>query len=504
MYFRPCPVCDVSKMSDTDTLQKEFCMLPEKFADRMKEMLGTEYEPFESCYEQEKYRALRLNPLKGRPEDFLNRSLFPLSPVLWSPYGYYYEGKDTPGKHPYHEAGVYYIQEPSAQLPAVLLGAQPGERILDLCSAPGGKATQIAADMEGKGLLVCNEYVPSRAKILSENVERMGITNALVVNETPQKLADVFPDHFHRIMVDAPCSGEGMFRKNEEASTEWSPENVRMCADRQDEILEEAARMLLPGGRMVYSTCTFAPLENECTIARFLQNHPDFHVKEVRISQDNSSMSFEGMRSGNPDWAEKEMGPLSDEIREQIKRTIRLFPHMIKGEGHFAAVLEKEGTLLPAFSGVTSKNGPLKTIRIKDCKEYESFLKEEIRSDRLSLEKDGSCLRFGDQLYLVPEQMPGLKGLKVLRPGLHLGTVCKNRFEPSHALALALRPQEVTHTWNLEGNSREASDYLKGGTFRAEGEKGWYLITVDGYSIGWGKLAGGIMKNHYPKGLRKS
>ena len=469
-------------------------MLPEEFVNRMKTMLGTEYEQFEACYDREKYRALRFNPLKGKMNDFLNRSPFALSSVSWSKYGYYYDGSDAPGKHPYHDAGVYYIQEPSAQLPAVLLEALPGERILDLCSAPGGKATQIAADMEGKGLLICNEYVPSRAKILSENVERMGIKNALVVNETPRKLAGIFSDYFHRIMVDAPCSGEGMFRKNEEASMDWSPENVKMCADRQDEILCEAARMLLPGGRMVYSTCTFAPLENECTIARFLQSHPDFHVREVEILQEISH--------GNPQWAEEEMGPLSEDIKEQLRKTIRLFPHTVKGEGHFAAVLEKEGTLPSASVSIPSKNGPLKTIRIKDCKEYEAFLKEEIQADWLYM--DSSYLRFGDQLYLVMEQMPGLNGLKVLRPGLHLGTICKNRFEPSHALALALQPQEVTHTWNLEKDSREALDYIKGGTFSAEGEKGWYLITVDGYSIGWGKLAGGIMKNHYPKGLRRS
>ncbi len=483
-------------------------MLPPQFADRMKQMLGNEYKEFEACYDREKYRALRFNPLKGEVSAFLERTPFYLTSVPWSKYGYYYESTDTPGKHPYHEAGVYYIQEPSAQIPAALLEANPGERVLDLCSAPGGKATQIAASMKGKGLLICNEYVPSRAKILSENIERMGICNALVVNETPQKLASVFSSYFHRIMVDAPCSGEGMFRKNEEAYTEWSPENVKMCADRQDEILEAAARMLLPGGRIVYSTCTFAPLENECAIARFLQNNPDFTVKEITVTQEMESKYASvlkmGMESGNPEWAENEMGPLDENIKEQLRRTIRLFPHKIKGEGHFAAVLEKNGTPPDVTQKIVSRNGIEKTISIKECKEFETFLKGEIKADWLIQTEKAPYLRFGDQLYQVPEQMPGLKGLKVLRPGLHLGTVLKNRFEPSHALALALRPEEVTHTWNLDGNSVEAVSYLKGGTFPAEGEKGWYLITVDGYSIGWGKLAGGIMKNHYPKGLRKS
>lgn len=483
-------------------------MLPAQFAERMKQMLGNEYEEFEACYEREKYRALRFNPLKGEVSAFLEQTPFSLSSVPWSKYGYYYDAEDIPGKHPYHEAGIYYIQEPSAQIPAALLEAQPGERILDLCSAPGGKATQIAASMKGEGLLICNEYVPSRAKILSENIERMGIRNALVVNETPQKLADTFSGYFHRIMVDAPCSGEGMFRKNEDAHTEWSPENVQMCADRQDEILEAAARMLLPGGRIVYSTCTFAPLENECAIARFLQANPDFAVKEIRISQEMASKYQDilemGMQSGNSMCAEREMGSLDGNIKEQLAKTIRLFPHKIKGEGHFAAILEKDGTLPDVTQKILSRNGMEKTVSIKDCKEYEAFLKTEIRADWLLETQKMPYLRFGDQLYQIPEQMPGLKGLKVLRPGLHLGTILKNRFEPSHALALALRPEEVVHTWNLDGNSADAINYLKGGTFPAEGEKGWYLITVDGYSIGWGKLAGGIMKNHYPKGLRKS
>lgn len=471
-------------------------MLPVQFTERMKYMLGDEYEAFEACYSRDKIQALRFNPLKGEKEAFLEKVPFSLSPVIWSENGFYYEREDAPGKHPYHEAGVYYIQEPSAQTPAALLGAKPGERILDLCSAPGGKATQIASAMKGEGLLVCNEYVANRAKILSENVERMGIRNALVVNETPQRLADIFPGYFHRIMVDAPCSGEGMFRKNEEAYTEWSPENVQMCADRQDEILEAAAEMLLPGGRMVYSTCTFAPLENECSIARFLMAHKDFSVAEVPL--------FEGMEPGNADWAEMEMGPLEESVKVQLQRTIRLWPHKLKGEGHFVAVLQKEGNLA-ADLGVTvySRNGLEKKSSLKDCKEFEEFLKTEIRADWLITGKEDSCLKFKDNIYLLPKEMPGLKGLKVQRSGLHLGTLLKNRFEPSHALALALRPDEVVHTWKLDGNSDEARNYLRGNTFPAEGEKGWYLITVDGYSIGWGKLAGGMMKNHYPKGLRK-
>ena len=466
-------------------------MLPKAFLNRMKLQLGEEYPAFLDSLERPRAVALRFNPLKMADFPALP---FLADPVPWEPMGYYYDPQSRPGLHVYHEAGVYYIQEPSAQTPAQFLEARPGERILDLCSAPGGKATQIAGAMNGEGLLVCNEYVASRAKILSENVERMGIRNALVVNEVPQKLANLFPGYFHRIMVDAPCSGEGMFRKNEDAHTEWSLDNVQMCADRQDEILDAAADMLMPGGRMVYSTCTFAPLENECSIARFLISHKDFSVVEVTLT--------EGMSAGNPEWAEAEMGTLDGSIKEQLKNTIRLWPHKVKGEGHFVAVLRKDGSLAEDENAVVfPRNGLEKTMDLKGCKEFEEFVKKEIKADWLKADAKSGYFKFHDNIYLLPKDMPAMKGLKVQRSGLQLGILLKNRFEPAHALALALRPDEVVHTWNL--SSEEAASFLKGNTFPAEGEKGWYLITVDGYSIGWGKLAGGIMKNHYPKGLRK-
>jgi NOL1/NOP2/sun family putative RNA methylase len=243
-------------------------MLPQLFLDRMKQMLEEEYPAFLNSYEDARYQALRINPSKTDTDRFTEETSFHLQPVPWEANGFYYEKEDQPGKHPYHEAGVYYIQEPSAMAPAAYLDAQPGEKVLDLCAAPGGKSTQIAAAMQGKGLLVSNEIHPARAKILSENIERMGIRNAMVTNESPQALASVFTEYFDRIMVDAPCSGEGMFRKNEQACDEWSPENVKTCAARQQEILSCAASMLRPGGRIVYSTCTFAPEENEGTIAR--------------------------------------------------------------------------------------------------------------------------------------------------------------------------------------------------------------------------------------------
>lgn len=465
-------------------------MLPEAFTARMQNMLKDEYTEFEACYDKETYQALRFNPLKGEKEEFLANNPFSLTEVPWSENGYYYEKEDTPGKHPFHEAGVYYIQEPSAQAPATFLQAKPGERILDLCAAPGGKTTQIAAGMKGEGLLICNEIHPVRAKILSENVERMGIENAVVISENPVRLKDFFPGFFHRIMVDAPCSGEGMFRKNEDAHLEWSPENVEMCAERQDEILEAAATMLMPGGRIVYSTCTFAPAENEGSMARFLLNHPEFSIEEVPMPEQFSH--------GNPEYlTEEEKGSGRE---EEIGRTFRLWPHKLKGEGHFVAVLKKEGEIVDKLP--FAKNGVEKSITIKECKEYSEFAKEALVNPKYTDAKN-AYLRFGDQLYLLPEECPSMKGIKVLRQGLHLGTVKKNRFEPSHALALAMKKEDAKNTFSLPADSERLKEYLKGNTFPAEGDKGWYLISAQNYSIGWGKCAGGIMKNHYPKGLRK-
>lgn len=481
-------------------------MLPEQFLDRMKEMLGSEYEEFLASFDQKKYQALRLNGLKqnadGRAaieilapelgaellaEEAAGQGMLHLTKVPWAENGYYYEPEDQPGKHPYHEAGLYYIQEPSAMAPVTLLEVRPGERILDLCAAPGGKSTQIAAALQGEGLLICNEIHPARAKILSENIERMGIRNACVTNETPQHLAEVFVEYFDRILVDAPCSGEGMFRKNEIACEEWSPENVDLCAARQDEILDCAVKMLRPGGRLVYSTCTFAPQENEGSISRLLHRHPEFKI----LTMDKAKLGLTGC-DGVPQWGESAV--------KELEQTLRLWPHRIKGEGHYAAVLQKSGDV-PENYAPLALGGMEKGLSIKELGEFPQFVKENLHTKvDLNTQK---YLKFGDNIYLAPQDMPSVKGLKVLRPGLHVGTLKKNRFEPSHALALAIAPGEAVHVWKLSSEDVTITAYLNGQTFHAEGEKGWYLICVDGFSIGWGKLAGGIMKNHYPKGLRK-
>lgn len=467
-------------------------MLPEDFLNRMELMLQGEYPSFLASYEKERVQALRVNTGKAEREDFLGKAPFSLDPVPWCADGFYYEKGDQPGKHPYHEAGVYYIQEPSAMAPAEYLmrGFEASEhtRILDLCAAPGGKSTQIAAAMGGKGFLLCNEIHPARARILSGNIERMGISNAMVSNETPGRLADFFPGYFHAILVDAPCSGEGMFRKNEEACAEWSLSNVSLCAARQDEILDCAAWMLAGGGRLVYSTCTFAPEENEGSVSRFLKRHPEFSIE--RAAQKD------GMKSGRPEW--------TCDPAEGLSGTVRMWPHCVRGEGHYLAVLKKSGGELGETSA-RSRNGEEPGLTEKERKQPGTGYAEWIgfARDALRNPPSGKLFRFGDQLYLAPQGMPAVKGLKVLRPGLHLGTVKKNRFEPAHALAMAIGPKDAVHSLNLAADGQEIRRYLNGETFAAGGEQGWYLITVDGYSIGWGKLAGGMMKNHYPKGLRK-
>ena len=394
--------------------------------------------------------------------------------------------------------------------PVSLLNVQPGERILDLCAAPGGKSTQIAAALQGKGLLICNEIHPARVKILSENIERMGVMNACVTNETPERLAEVFPEYFDRILVDAPCSGEGMFRKNEDACGEWSPENVELCAERQDHILECAARMLRPGGRLVYSTCTFAPLENEGSVSRFVTAHPEFHilpaepVKSVIRKVWESAYKQKGVCGGGSpelclgngiaEWTEKPV--------PHLKNTLHLWPQFVAGEGHFAALLEKDGSLPEGYVAVPAV-GFGKGVSEKALGDYIDFVREELSLELQEMLREcGHYMKFGDHIYWVAEGMPEVKGLKVLRPGLHMGTLKKNRFEPDHALALALAPDQAKHVWNLSARETLVKEYLNGQTFPAEGEKGWYLICVDGFSLGWGKLAGGAMKNHYPKGLR--
>lgn len=473
----------------------EEARLPEAFVRRMRGMLKEEWEAFLGCYDKMPCQALRFNSLKkGLDEEKYQDILKDLQikydqPVQWVENAFTYGQDARPGKHPYHEMGMYYIQEPSAMVPAMLLDPKPGERVLDLCAAPGGKSTQLAALMKGEGLLVSNEIHPERCKILSQNIERMGIANAIVTNEECETLSARFPLFFHKIQVDAPCSGEGMFRKSPEAMEEWSQEQVEICADRQLMILNEAAKMLMPGGRMVYSTCTFAPEENEGVMDRFLKEHAEFELEKMEMPY---------FDEGNPAWG-------SD--RPELARTIRLYPHHLKGEGHFVAVLSKKGMIFQETSVGKTAGGKKSrgTALDKQQKELvQDFCSSILNEEMTEFLMEGKLVVFGEQLYRMPEEAPDLKGLKVLRPGLHIGTFKKGRFEPAHALALFLGKGDVQQCLDLKLEAEETPAYFWGETFPTVGGKGYCLVCVEGCSAGWGKIAGGILKNHYPRGLRKN
>ena len=503
--------------------------LPEAFCNRMKQELGGEAEAFLASYRAPRQQALRLNPAKyGRAAtaseaeaakeaaalvaEVLETAPEQLEPVPWASHAYYYAEEQRPGRNPLHDAGLYYIQEPSAMATVGELedylkksGRTEPFRALDLCAAPGGKSTQLLTllrETDGKrtgSILVSNEISPSRAAILSENLERFGAVGAIVTNESPEKLAGRFPSWFDLIIVDAPCSGEGMFRKEEAAVREWSPENVAMCAQRQKQILEQAVTMLADGGVLAYSTCTFSREENEENAAWLAKTHP--------------------------------------ELKLVLER--RLYPHKVQGEGHFVALFQKAGVPV-GTAGPTRPTGPGKARNNSKLTEpvnaWNAFAKELLKPDSAPAQgRSGSDLTqllrsltperavcFGEELSLLPEGLsaPQLAGLKVLRPGLHLGTFRKNRFEPSHALALALTYDEVINSFEL--SDEQALRYLRGETIPLDSTpeaaaeaasaggpgsdrplKGWVLVTYRGVSLGWGKAAGGILKNHYPKGLRR-
>lgn len=472
--------------------------LPETFCKRMQRLLGSEYDDFLAGHYKKRYYGLRWNPLKASLEKFTEEIPYLSEHVSWAKEGFYYQESDHPGKDILHEAGAYYIQEPSAMAVVEILDPKPGERILDLCAAPGGKSTQIAGRMNGEGILIANEIIPGRAKILSQNVERMGIKNCVVCNESPDRMALFFHCFFDRIVVDAPCSGEGMFRKDETAVEEWSEEHVRMCADRQQAILEDAAGMLKPGGVLVYSTCTFAPEENEGSISRFLQKHEEFMIEE--IPHDTAFMP------GRADWIEEPV--------HGLEYTMRLWPHRLRGEGHYIARLRKAET--EGYSGIDEVRSPALSAGKNKIRKagkdvgkdvlapaavYDFLTRELGIASGWLTEKQGTIQQFGEQIYFVPEKMIPMQGLRVIRPGLHLGTDKKNRLEPSHSLALALRADETCRS--IELSREEAVRYLHGESLPCDSQRGWVLLSFHGYSLGFGKASNGQIKNHYPKGLRR-
>ena len=452
--------------------------LPQEFLNKMKTLLGAEYEDFLASYHRPRNFGLRVNVGKISPEEFQKLAPFHLQPVPWTENGFYYtleeDNSVLPARHPFYYAGLYYLQEPSAMTPAAMLKVTPGEKVLDLCAAPGGKATELGARLHGKGLLVANDISASRAKALLKNIEVFGISNAFVTNEMPAHLAGQFPEFFDKILVDAPCSGEGMFRKDPAVAKAWDAEKPFACAKQQKEIITQAANMLAPGGQMLYSTCTFSPEENEQVIAYLLDSREDMEVLELP--------QMEGFSRGI-----------------HLSRCVRIWPHKMNGEGHFLALLQKKGQKAAVKEEVTDRSAGNKKINSPEMQEFFQDITMPINWNRVEIRKD--------QAYYVPEETKGRTGLTFLRNGLYLGEIRKGRFEPSQSLAMALKKEEYASVVDLEASDERVMKYLKGETLEVEDlqstrEKGWQLVCVNGYPLGWGKLVNGTLKNKYHTGWR--
>ena len=460
--------------------------LPEAFKEKMKKLMGESYQSLLDSYDQPESKGIRTNTLKLEPDELANKLPFETQAVNWCKEGFYIDHTVRPGKNPYYYAGLYYVQEPTAMAAVEVLDPKPGDWVLDLCAAPGGKSTQIGARLQGIGLLVANELVNSRAGILSTNIERMGMTNAIVTNEFPERLVDSFYESFDKILVDAPCSGEGMFRKDPGALADWSLERVDRCMGKQEKILESAHRLLKPGGVLVYSTCTFSPEENEQIIEAFIEKYR-YTLQTIELPGITDH--------GRVDWTRKQ--------QQEITKTLRIMPMTVKGEGHFIAKLIKSEGIAEA---IDVKQGypksRLKKATRTDLQDYRDFAKNNLQAEFYQKIEDRLYL-LGDHLYAIPAaiELERIANLKLLRTGLDLGTFKKNRFEPSYALAMALKLSQAKNSVDLNDEDL-AYQYLKGEALNLQAPKGWVLVGYDGYPLGFGKASEGLIKNHYPKGLR--
>lgn len=504
--------------------------LPKLFEDRMKKLLGDEYEEYLQCYSKPHFGGLRVNTLKITPGEFERICPFPIKRIPWIANGYYYDTEQVqPSRHPYYYGGLYYIQEPSAMTPASLLPIVKGDKVLDICAAPGGKSTELGARLCGEGVLVSNDISNSRAKALLKNLELFGVRNALILSEAPNKLADYFPSYFDKILIDAPCSGEGMFRKSPAIIKNWEQYGVEYYNKLQKEIILFTAKLLKPGGFMLYSTCTFSPEEDEGTISYLLKQCPEFHVVNAIPTpevQKEKGLSFEGFDFGKPEWADG---------NEELKHCIRLWPHKINGEGHFIALLQKDGYSVDGaeypINGVEYQIGGENRIsysranaeyheasyRLSSSDKNKNSISEEaldfIEELRISIKSSDTkdnpydmkqiAVR-EERVYLIPKGLPDLKGLRILRQGLLLGEMKKLRFEPSQALANALNSRDYDKIINLSSKDTKAIRYLKCESIEPEGsfEDGWHLVCVDGFPLGWSKIAKDNFKNKYLPGWR--
>ena len=495
-------------------------VLPKEFLEVISEILGDEYEAFLAGMEKTRHRGLRVNGLKISPEEFESRSPLHLTRIPWVKGGYYYDPEDNPSRLPDYAAGLYYLQEPSAMTPASRLPIKPGDRVLDLCAAPGGKATALGAALCGKGILLANDINRARARALLHNIELFGITNAIVCSEAPYRLAGRFSQYFDAVMVDAPCSGEGMFRKNPAVIEAWKEKGPEYFSGLQKEIVIHAADMLRPGGFMLYSTCTFSPLENEAVISHLLRARPEMGVVPME--------DYEGFAPGLSSFR-------GDSYGESMTACRRIWPHRMDGEGHFLALLRK-GDAEESGSGnrpgksfgsgmeesglsADEKNqfrmtGQRQVHFDYDWKTTPGADPDQIQSltdffGKVHLNHDGGHLRnWGGKLYLLPEAAPDVGGLECLRAGLCLGELKKKRFEPAQSLALALKKEQYDHILDI-GNGDQGLRYLRGeslpvpaGTGESPESGGWRLVLADGYPLGFGKAVRGNLKNKYPAGWR--
>ncbi|WP_349948203.1 RsmB/NOP family class I SAM-dependent RNA methyltransferase [Lacrimispora sp. BS-2] len=447
--------------------------ISEEFLNRMKNLLGEEeYEAYLRSFDEERLYGLRVNTLKITPEEFTKMTTLKLEPVPWIHNGFYYEGDERPAKDPYYYAGLYYLQEPSAMTPASLLPVVPGDKVLDLCAAPGGKSTELGAKLKGKGLLVSNDISNSRAKALLKNLELWGIENICVTSEEPKKLKETFGGFFDKVLVDAPCSGEGMFRKDADMVKSYEEHGPEYYAAIQREIMDQAVDMLAPGGLLLYSTCTFSVCENEDIISKTLDCHEEMELIKLPL--------FEGAKGG--------IG---------LTGCLRLFPHKIRGEGHFMAMLQKKDRpeRYETFGKAGSKQLPLPD----GLSDFLSMVSKPLERSRIRIKND--------MVYYLPEHFPdNNNGLRYLRTGLFLGEMKKGRFEPGQAFAMALKPEEFKQAISWEKQDERVIRYLKGETISLkDGEepiKGWCLVCVEGFPLGFAKGGGGTLKNKYYPGWR--